>query len=217
MSLVCSSSLTPSSSRTRRQLHAPPSCTLQLAGPALREQGPRQIFQNHLCLGTGLRFPITAPWRCPVPPSPVLDQDSVPLRGDTEHRFLRSAPSAAFRSHSSWPLLQSCWDQKHFEVTAHGLCFSLAGTRHHVHYLFSCLYGLIKQGAKSCSLLLFTSCFEFFFFLPFLFSFTLFPLLLMSAQYFFSFLLLFPLFTASLPEPIPISSINVWALGFVFW
>lgn len=72
---------------------------------------------------------------------------------------------------------------QHFKVTAHGLCFSLAGTRHHVHYLFSSLYGLIKQGAKSCSLLLFTSCFEFFFFLPFLFSFTPFPLLLMSLHH----------------------------------
>ena len=44
--------------------------TLQLAGPALREQGPRQIFQNHPCLGTDLQFPITAPWCFPVPLSP---------------------------------------------------------------------------------------------------------------------------------------------------
>lgn len=86
--------------------------TLQLAGPALREQGTRQIFQSHLCLGTDLWFPITAPWRFPVPLSPGFGQGlSCTNIGDTEHHFLCSVPSVAFRSHSSWPLLQSFWDQ----------------------------------------------------------------------------------------------------------
>lgn len=54
--------------------------TLQLAGPALREQGTRQIFQSHLCLGTDLlpHFPL------------VLDQDSVALILEIQSTIFRA-------------------------------------------------------------------------------------------------------------------------------
>lgn len=188
--------LTPPSSRAGEDSFMYLLITLQLAGPALREQGTRQVFQSHLCLGTDLWFPITAPWRFLSHFPGVGPDSSCTNIGDTEHHFLCSVPSVAFRSHSSWPR------------------FSLSGTRHYIHHLFSCLYSLIN---KELNLIL--SCFSLLasnslssislFFTPF-------PLLLVSLHdntCSLSSCSLCSLHLSLSPFPSP----SMWALGFVFW
>lgn len=83
---------------------------------------------------------------CPVSPhvGPGL---SFNTNMKTEHHFLCSVPSVPFWNHSSQLLLQACQDQKS-----------------QAPYFLLFVPSLIKQGVESCSLLLFISCFELFFF-----------------------------------------------------
>ena len=155
--------------------------------------GPPLPGQSRCACHTHLGFPTTTPMlSCPV--SPHVGPG---LSFNTNMKTQSTIFCAAF------PLY-------HFEIIVHSFYFRLARTRNHMHCIFSCLYHLLLN--KGLNLVL--SCFSslvlnYFSSISLLFHTISITAYVFARQDLFSFLLLFPLFTAPLPNLTPVSSTNL--------